>query len=58
MRLLASSWYLTAAVLLLVLCVPMFVLGDYVLGTIFVVVAAYCSIRARKRHLRRKASRA
>jgi len=36
----------------------MFVLGDYVLGTIFVVVAAYCSIRARKRHLRRKASRA
>jgi hypothetical protein len=55
MRLLTSSWWLTAAVLLLILCASLFALGDYVMGTVFVVVAVFCIVRARKRNLRRKA---
>ena len=57
MKLLNSSWWLTAAALLLILCVSLFALGDYVMGTVFVVVAAFCVIRARKRHLRLKRRR-
>jgi hypothetical protein len=56
-KLLTSSWWLTAAVLLLILCVSLFALGDYVMGTIFVIVAVFCVVRARKRHLRLKRRR-
>ena len=55
MKLLVSSWYFTAAALLLILCVPLFALGDYVMGTIFVAVALVCSIRGRRRRLRQRA---
>jgi hypothetical protein len=56
-KLLTSSWWLTAAVILLILCVSLFALGDYVMGTIFVIVAVFCVVRARKRHLRLKRRR-
>ena len=54
MKLLTSSWWLTAAALLLILCVSLFALGDYVMGTVFVVVAAFCIVRGRKRILRKR----
>jgi len=53
-KLLASSWWLTAAALLLIVCASLFALGDYVMGAVFVVLAAFCIVRARKRHLRKR----